>query len=101
MSPALDPRALLAARRGAGFWLRRVRHQAGTVRVMHALNRPADLLAPAERAFQRAVGSALRRGATLEDVAAAAGLTDPPATLGVADVEGELGHRLDRGQVPA
>ena len=78
---------LLAARRTPGFWLRRVRHHAGTVRTMHALHRPADLLGPAERDFQRAVGRALAMGATLSDVAAASGLTDPPAVMGLDDVD--------------
>lgn len=63
-----------AARQTPQHWLGRVTKQATLVRSMHAARRPADLLAPAEHTFQLTVRRAFDTGATLDDVAAAAGL---------------------------
>ena len=63
-----------AARQTPQHWLGRVAKHARLVNRMHAAGRPADMLGPAEQQFQRCVRRAFQTGATLDDVAAAAGL---------------------------
>ena len=65
-----------AARQTPEHWLSRVTRQARLVNQMHEAGRPADLLGPAERVFQMTVQRAFDTGATLDDVARAAGLAE-------------------------
>src|SRR5690625_4465739 len=62
------------ARQTPEHWLSRVTRQARLVNRLHEAGRPADLLGSAERVFQMTVRRAFATGATLDDVAVAAGL---------------------------
>lgn len=86
-------------RRPKSFYLGRVTAAATHYQSLHARHGGTD---PATRAaghaYDMASRAALTRGdATLDEVAVASGLTDPPATLGVDDVDPDvvaaLAHR--------
>ncbi|HLR97220.1 MAG TPA: hypothetical protein VK053_22045 [Jiangellaceae bacterium] len=77
MNPPLTVEQVAAwrkARQTPEHWLSRVTRQARLVNRMHEAGRPADLLGSAERVFQMTVRRAFATGATLDDVAVAAGL---------------------------
>lgn len=50
-----------------------------------------------EGAWVAWVQTAIAAGMTPAEIGGAAGISDPPAVLGLTDVEFELEHRLDRG----
>ena len=84
---------------GAEIRLRRaLRGAAG--RYLAARSRPTTPdrhLAAMEDAWTAWVQTAVDAGMTPAEIGGAAGISDPPAVLGLTDVEFELEHRLDRG----